>query len=735
MNSPMTGANSRVICVRRALLICAVAVTYLVAVGNMGLNSDLFLGFAAGKRILSEGLAVPCHWSFTNEGGLWVDQNWLSHFLYYMVYSHLGEAGPVLVKALLLFFCSAFLYYRCRRLDTVVDVALFSLCLGLFAAGPFLTIRAENFGVFYLLILVSLLSDTFWPDRMRSYGIPVVIGIWSNFHGSFMLGLALVIAKASLVSLRAGLGILPFSGLRSRESLAAQWWLIAFAGIATSAFFNPYGIPNLVMPFTQVGTGVVTSNSSDWLSLLNFTDAEVRIVGAGSQLPYLGLLVLIVFATLVVWAGLRKEQRGSQRGEPTHSETRISEISRNQGVNCEFSIRKKLATIPCDLIMEVMVLLVLLVLSLKHRRFILFAAMAFVPAVSVLVTIAIQTLAIEAKKRFGDLAASKMFRTGSTTIVVLGLIGSCWLFLVTVILPYSPHNPLRPPRPLLRDLMSYDTFSSRLVSFIEKNRLEGRTLAGWEISSYLLYYAPKLQLFMDTRDQSFFPPQVIKDYFSIMGVVQKSHEEPGELLDKYGVSYIVLTTYPYDFTLGMSLVKTGQWGCIFSDDYSLVLARKTDIAYRQALGSSDYSGMWYPDEETRIRSEAMQSHFKSQHVLPRLGEKLKQLVHARPWPNYYRLICWAFDNPQSCLKRETEEYLKREILRLTSKDPHYRHGAEEVTASLIALAEILEENAYLCGRTEEQDKISAVTIRFKREYEALNQLYRGYLQYSTGTGN
>jgi hypothetical protein len=728
----MTGAVNQFIWVRRALLFCAVAVTYLIAVGNIGLNSDLFLGFAAGKRILSEGFAVPCHWSFTNPGDLWVDQNWMSHVLYYIVHAHIGESGPVLVKGLLLFFCCAFLFYRCRKLDVGIDVALFSLCLGLFAAGPFFTIRAENFGILSLLILVSLLSDTFWSARMRTYGIPVVIGIWCNFHGSFMLGLALVIMKACSVSLRAVLGILPFSCLKSRESLSAQWWFIAFASIAVSAFFNPYGITNLVMPFTQVGTGIVTSNSSDWLSLLNFTDAEVRIVGAGSQFPYLAFLLLMVFAALVVWAGFRKERRHSQTGETVCSEERIFDESRTQTAACELSDHKKLATIPCDLIMEAMVLLALLMLSLKHRRFILFAALTFVPAVSVLLTLAIQTLATAAKKRFESLTAAKIFRTGSIAVVALGLIGSSWLFFVTVVLPYSPNNPLRPPRSPLRDLMSYDTFSSRLVSFIQKNELEGRTLAGWEISSYLLYHVPKLQLFMDTRDQSYFSPKIIKDYFTIMGVVQKSHKEPWELLEKYGVSYIVLTTYPYDFNLGMSLLKTGRWGCIFSDDYSLVLVRRNDIRFGQALDASNYSGIWYPDEETRIRSEAMQSHLESQHVLPELGQKLKQLVHARPWPNYYRLICWAFDNPQTCLKRETEEYLKHEILRLNSKDPHYRHGAEEVTASLIALTTILEDNAYLCVRREEQERMSTVRIRFQKEYESLNQLYRGYLQYSTG---
>jgi hypothetical protein len=724
----MTGADSRVICVRRALLICAVALTYLIAVGNIGLNSDLFLGFAAGKRILSEGLAVPCHWSFTNEGGLWVDQNWLSHFLYYIVYSHFEESGPVLVKALLLFFCSAFLYYRCRRLGTGIDVSLFSLCLGLFAAGPFLTIRAENFGIFYLLILASLLSDTFWSERMRTFGIPIVLGIWCNFHGSFMLGLALVIMKACLVSLRAGLGILPFSCLRSREFLVVQWWFIAFASVAVTAFFNPYGITNLLMPFTQVGTGIVTSNSSDWLSLLNFTDVDVRIAGAGSQFPYLPFLLLMVIAALVVWAGFRKERHDSQTGETAHTESGVFDESRNHAVSGESSIHKKLATIPCDLIMEAVVILVLLILSLKHRRFILFAALAFVPAVSVLLTLAIQVLATAAKRRFGSLTAAKIFRTGSVALVALGLIGSCWLFTVTVVLLYSPNNPLRPPRSILRDLMSYDTFSSRLVSFLQKNELEGRTLAGWEISSYLLYHAPKLQLFMDTRDQSFFPLRIIKDYFTIMGVLQESHGDPGGLLENYGVSYIVLTTYPYDFNLGTSLLKTGRWGCIFSDDYSLVLVRRNDIRYGQALGTSDYRGIWYPDEETRIRSEAMQSHFRSLHVPPELGQKLKHLVHDRPWPNYYRLICWAFDNPQTCLKRETEEYLKREILRLTSKDPHYRHGAEEVTASLIALTTILADNAYLCGRQEEQARMSTERTRFQNEYEFLNHMYRGYIQ-------
>lgn len=722
-------ARISLIWVRRAILLVSVAFAYSIAIGNFGLNSDLFLAFAAGKRVLHEGLAAPCQWSFTNSGALWVDQSWLSHLIYYIFYENLGAIGPVLVKALLLLCCSAFLFFRCKRLTLDTDISIFTLCLGLLAAGPFLTIRAENFGILYLLVLGSLLSDTFWPSRVRTLGIPLTIAFWCNSHGSFMLGVGLVIAKACLVGMRAGMNVLPFCYREPGRSLVMRWILVAAVSIAACAFLNPYGLSNLTMPFVQMGAGIVTSNSSDWLPLLNFSDAEVRIIGAGSQFPYMLFVLWVFLASLFVWAVVRKEMSNHSKHRSEHSDgIKVNDTSTE---SISAGIGRKLQSLECDLWIEAVLVFIVIALSFKHRRFILFSALALVPAASIVLTLMIDAMATIARKRLGDRLAVKMSKGVSTVAAFLLMVGCSWVFYVTAVLPYSPNNPLRPARPTSRELMSFDTFSDQLASFIRQNKLEGRTLAGWEISSYLLYNTPQLDLFMDTRDQSFFPPKIINDYFTIMGVIRPPNSDPQQLLDEYGVSMIVMTTYPYDFDLGVRMLQSRKWGCIFSDDYSMVLVRRDRPGLSQSIESADYSSLWYPDEETRIRSEAVQSFFGSSRVSPELGRKLKELTLSRPWPNYYRLICWAFDDPRSCLKPETERFLKSEVARLISKDPFYRHGAEEITASLTAIMAILKDNAYLCGRSEEMEKLGIMEKVLQRQYDDLLLKYRGYVEWKS----
>jgi hypothetical protein len=703
--------------VSRTILVCAVTTSYVIAIGNIGLNSDLFLGFAAGKRVLQEGLAAPCTWSFTNPGALWVDQSWLSHLIYYIAYANLGCAGPVLVKILLLLACSVFLFYRCRRLTGNTDASLASLYLGLLAAGPFLTIRAENFGVLYLLVLTSLLSDTFWPALVRRLGIFLVIAVWCNSHGSFILGLALIISKLCLVTFREGLGLLPFSCGGDRRLRIVEWGLITAGSIAVSACVSPFGLGNLVMPFVQMGTKIVTSHSIDWLPILSLSNAEVRFIGTGSPFPFTILLILIFFAFLFMVDKYRKNQgKKPKYGSPIES--------RSEAATSGSSIRKILRAIPCDLVTETVLFLALVILAFKHRRFILFSALASVPVASILLTVMIESK-LMGRKHWPRMN-HRVIGAGSTAVSALVLAASFWVFFVTVALPYAPNNPLRPDRPVIRDLMSYDTFSSELVSFIYENKLKGRTLAGWELSSYLLYHAPQLNIFMDTRDQSFYPVNIIEDYFAVMGVGRQPDSEPLDIPDTYGVSIVVLTTYPYDFDLGIKLLKSGKWGCVFSDDYSMLLVRRDNPEFSQAIGSTNYSGLQYSNEGTRIRSEAMQSHFGSLHVLPILGQKLEQLVLLRPWPNYYRLICWAIDDPGSCLRVDTERFLTGEMTRLISKGPYYRHGAEEVTASLIVLSEIMQDNAFHCGRLKQAKHFERVKKVFQEQYESLRHKYSGY---------
>jgi len=277
----------------------------------------------------------------------------------------------------------------------------------------------------------------------------------------------------------------------------------------------------------------------------------------------------------------------------------------------------------------------------------------------------------------------------------------------------------------MRSLMSYDTLSEPVARFLTENRINGRVLPGWQISSYLLFQAPGIRLFMDTRDQSFYPEQILRDYFKIMGLAGEKNAARLSLVDKYGVSTVVMTTYPYDFDLAADLLRTKKWGCIYKDDYAMVLVRSDSKRFSELLSKADFSELRYVDKETKVRSEAFQSYSQSGTLRSDLLRELRKMVERRPWPNYYLFICSGMDKMNGCFKKETQDFLSSEAARLAAINISYAHAAEEVIQSRITILELLEQSASRCGERRDAERIQATRQMVTVQYEALARYYLG----------
>ncbi len=180
------------------------------------------------------------------------------------------------------------------------------------------------------------------------------------------------------------------------------------------------------------------------------------------------------------------------------------------------------------------------------------------------------------------------------------------------------------------------------------------------------------------------------------------------LLDKYEVMIAVLTTDPYDFNLAKELVRSRAWGCLYRDDHSVVLVRSDSPRFREMLAKADFKDLWYPDEATRIRSEAFHSLLFHGEIRSALTQELKGIVSGRALPDLYGLIVIGLNGSETCLKPETRQYLISELVRLSGQSALHRNGATEVTGSLIAILGILEDNARRCGMPGEYSRIAAM---------------------------
>jgi hypothetical protein len=254
--------------------------------------------------------------------------------------------------------------------------------------------------------------------------------------------------------------------------------------------------------------------------------------------------------------------------------------------------------------------------------------------------------------------------------------------------------------------------------------LVDRVFAGWELSSFLMSELPEIRQFMDCRDQSFYPQQVVEDYFTILGIMRQEGATPVTLLDKYQVSTVVLATTPIDFDLAMKLMATRKWACVYADPWSLVLVRPDSEKFRNIV-NSDLEGLWFPDSDIKVLSKSFLSYFLRGSIPPDLVDALKRLVLRDPRPDYYGMIRLGLEGTATCFKPETVKYLVSEAVRLSKINPQEPNKGGEALESLVRIFEILEENAMKCGNPAVASEFRSRKQAFQAAYDELRNKYTG----------
>ncbi len=216
-------------------------------------NSDLFWHLRAGEILASTGEIVRHDlFSYTREGAPWINLEWLSGLVFYLVHRMAGfEALSALSLSLGLLTAFA-IFSGTRRLSGSGAFALLLLFL-VFLAGAqrFELLRAELFG--FLLFSLTLSVSLCHAGTRKVWLLIVVAALWANFHPSALLGPA----AAALLLLFAIVG----SGWRRRESkrmaLAA---LLGFAALLVNPFFTEV----YSFPLRELGQPFMISSVSDW---------------------------------------------------------------------------------------------------------------------------------------------------------------------------------------------------------------------------------------------------------------------------------------------------------------------------------------------------------------------------------------------------------------------------------------------------------------------------------------
>ncbi len=694
-----------------AFLLISLAAALAQAALTPYVNEDLFLSLAIGRLITLGQIAQPDHWSFTMPHKVWINQAWLSHLIFYKLYTVFGHIGPFLLKVILMAASVIFTISLSLRYVTK-NWALLFCSLGVMAGAPFTAIRPENFGLFYLCAFLFYLFMRPLNSPLRIMGIAGCFLLWVNSHGSFMLGLAiqslsfstaLIHAAFSRRSKVVGLDERPADTPDKERSLSDALTnspakvttgrrdvltelMITIAIISIAAFVNPYGPKNLFMPFKQVGSPEMTSFSSDWLSLLDWRSVTGYVFGPPSTWPYIIYLLILGSLALLAFITAAPRWKKIKMADPRTRDAALASL----------------------------IAICLILLSLRFRRLILFAAL---PLSSIGAILAYHVFSAHRNQTL-----TKDYSVISAVILsAIIALGSSFLAL-RAIRVYLPNNPILSSRPAADELMSFNSFSKLMPQFLSVNGFVERVLPGWEISSYLMFREPDIKVFMDCRDQSFYAPNIITDYFKIIGVLDSNTEEALNLTNHYGVETIALTADPIDFKAAVRLLGTRKWLCVYSDATSFVLRKNPKMAAPETVQAQ----LKYPDWETAVISRAVGDYFFSGYVTSTAAAELKKVVLTNPKPDLYRLIRIGLGPPDQPLDEHAVRYCQSEVERLNREAAFKPAGYLDMMESMSAIYKMLAADAALKKNKKLAELLEKLTNSLELKIDGLRHIYSGH---------
>ena len=217
----------------RLLVIILLFALLFISQINTIVDVDLWWNLKTGEHIIKN-LEIPRVdiFSYTLKDRPWIDHEWLSHVLFYLVFSGCGWLGLNILKALVISSCFLILLYLTCSKNKKIIFAIFFTLLAILAFGYRSFFRPEIFSYLILCIFLYVLEK-----EERLYILPFLQIVWVNLHGYFILGPFLIF----LYSMGEFL-----SGDRGKSKKFA----IVFLWAALACLINPYFYKGALYPLS-----------------------------------------------------------------------------------------------------------------------------------------------------------------------------------------------------------------------------------------------------------------------------------------------------------------------------------------------------------------------------------------------------------------------------------------------------------------------------------------------------
>jgi hypothetical protein len=251
----------------RLLVHLALGLLVLVIVTSTLVDPDLWGHLRFGHDVIAAG-AIPHRdvYSFTSDRP-WVDHEWLAEVLMYAAYATGGIGGLIGVQAGVALATLGVVLWSLRRFRPspwTYDVVVVVTVVGML--WRIQTIRPQLFSLFLFALLVLALSEAARGRTRALIGVPVIMALWVNLHGGWLVGLGTLAIWLALALIE------PDQDWRRRAVFCGAGLSAALATLA-----NPYGVQ--MWSFLRETVGLRRPDIMEW--------APISSIPLGAATPWI----------------------------------------------------------------------------------------------------------------------------------------------------------------------------------------------------------------------------------------------------------------------------------------------------------------------------------------------------------------------------------------------------------------------------------------------------------------
>jgi hypothetical protein len=624
-------------------------------------------------------LRWPSGWHPTG----WVDQNWLTHVLFYKLVPKSSYSDGISFTSNALVYWKFAIYvitvicvfYTSRLLGANPALSAVFACFTMFIGRSFLDVRPAGFSNMLVAVFLLVLALTTYRNILYIWLIVPVTVFWSNVHGGYIyvfimlvpfIGLHLftnlnrkwtailynvtawpfliyVLSKASLTMstllFTLLLVILDIVLIFYKKNLITIGWKGIYHAIAASfvAFiaviiFNPFHLTNLTHTFVIS----VSEHAARWRKIHEWQSAFDWSNPVGTAVPFL-VMFIIAWVVLVVWTvELIRTSRMSIR----YSKQKTKSIRNYQWPKID---------LPMMLIAALTIYM-----AIRSRRFIPIAAVAGCPIIALLVDQLVRAISAEwnFQKRNSMTVPSmphflKLFFIIAGAVAVL-FFGTWWgLKFKRIYLNPWPNDPKYSS--VFMRMTASDAKPFYAMKFVRDNKLSGKMFNYWTEGGFIAWGQDPdpntgrtpLRLFMDGRAQAAYN----REAFDLWSYIMSGGPVTYQILERTQVRGQEPTIEDYR--------QIGRWMNQQLTDQNVWLVMMPSAVYNDpdknnyyyAIRGLEHDPDWpvvfmnnkqkiYVNITTTRGRELFEGIFTGRTVYP--DEFHKNLIRAHSWFMYYR---------------------------------------------------------------------------------------------------